>query len=436
MVLIANNLADVDVVSQAAADNAHVITYDATHDNLATITSMLQDLVAATGQQIDNLAIVGHGTQGNLVIGTDQIQYVSLATYSATFEALGQTLSQDAQIQFYGCSIAGDAVGQAMVDTIAVYTAADTFASTDTTGGNAHDWTLEYASRASVVMQSLLNVDALAGDNTPLAAPTLVKVTDTSGSSSVTSFVEVNGKAYFVGSDGVHTSTVFEYDPATGTTTLLDPTIMYASNLFAFNNSLYFRATDGAHGYELWTSNAGGTHIVKDINPVGDGLGSTPYFAGFDGKLFFSANNSTTSNNELWSTDGTDAGTKMVMEINPTTSGSNPGNLKVMGNSLYFWAYDPTYSGELWKTTSSGVADNLATTTVDESYTTVRLTDINPGTGDSGASNLTVFNDGAHGDKLYFTANNATYGRELWSTDGTNTVMVKDIYPNAGSRHG
>ena len=172
--------------------------------------------MTSTGHKIDNLAIVGHGTPGNLTVGTDQIQFFSLGNYSATFEALGQTLTEDAQIQFYGCSIAGDVTGQAMFDSIAVYTTADTFASTDTTGGNAHDWTLEYSSNASVAMHTVLNVDALAADNTPLAAPELVKDIDSSAGSSTTSFVEMGGKTYFVASDGLHQGNIWVYDPAGG----------------------------------------------------------------------------------------------------------------------------------------------------------------------------------------------------------------------------
>ena len=119
VVLISNNLADVQAISNAAPPDAKVITYDAQHDNLATITAMLQDLVATTGHKIDNLAIVGHGTEGVLTLGTDQIQFFSLDQYQPTFEALGQTLTENAQIEFYGCYLAADTAGQALVNRIA-----------------------------------------------------------------------------------------------------------------------------------------------------------------------------------------------------------------------------------------------------------------------------------------------------------------------------
>ncbi len=184
-----------------------------------------------------------------------------------------------------------------------------------------------------------------------------------------------------------------------------------------------------------------GTHMVKDIAP--NSSGTPENLIAFNGKLFFSASTTFDApsgavvNKELWQSDGTEAGTKLVKEINPltsgTTSGSNPGSFTVMDNTLFFWANDGTNNGELWKSTPNGGVDNLATTDVDESYTTQMVADIYVG-GSGSPSNLTVFNDGVHGNKLYFTATNATYGRELWSTDGTsaNTVMVKDILPGTG----
>ncbi|HRY36253.1 MAG TPA: peptidoglycan-binding protein [Candidatus Magasanikbacteria bacterium] len=62
---------------------------------------------------------------------------------------------------------------------------------------------------------------------------------------------------------------------------------------------------------------------------------------------------------------------------------------------------------------------------------TVLVKDINPG--DSGScfsDDLMVFNG-----VLYFTANDGTHGRELWKSDGTEegTVMVKDINLSGGS---
>ncbi len=375
VVLISNNLADVQAISNAAAPDAKVIVFDAANDNLATVTSMLQDVVNSTGHKIDNLAIVGHGTLGNLVVGTDQIQFVSLANYGATFEALGQTLSQDAQIQFYGCSVAGDGSGQAMFDSIAVYTAADTFASTDTTGGSAHDWTLEYASSSTVAMHSVLNVDALAAYSTSLAGPELVKDIDTSTGSSATSFVEMGGKTYFVASDGLHQGNIWVYDPAgAGTTTLLQAavgTYNSATSLTVVGSQLFFSASDDA-GTRNGTL---GDRWYRRRYPYGQGYrspasGTPENLKAFDGKLFFSASNNIDRPPGLPSTrrfgrvmaprPAPSSSWRSIHRRQERESGSNPGLFTQMGNTLFFWANDGANNGELWKSTPNGGVDNLA----------------------------------------------------------------------------
>src|SRR4028118_1584330 len=56
--------------------------------------------------------------------------------------------------------------------------------------------------------------------------------------------------------------------------------------------------------------------------------------------------------------------------------------------------------------------------------------DINPGSNSSDPENFINFNN-----TLYFTAEDATNGTELWKSDGTaaGTVLVKDIYPGTNS---
>jgi ELWxxDGT repeat protein len=62
---------------------------------------------------------------------------------------------------------------------------------------------------------------------------------------------------------------------------------------------LFFRADDGTTGRELWTSDgtAAGTTLVKDIHPAGD---SSPHnLTNVNGTLFFAAADGTTGI-ELW----------------------------------------------------------------------------------------------------------------------------------------
>jgi len=84
----------------------------------------------------------------------------------------------------------------------------------------------------------------------------------------------------------------------------------------AVNGKTVFFAFDQAHGKELWVTNGtqAGTQLLKDINPGTTGSAGI-YFAPFNGKLYFNANDGT-HGPELWVTDGTAAGTQLVKDIN------------------------------------------------------------------------------------------------------------------------
>ncbi len=136
-----------------------------------------------------------------------------------------------------------------------------------------------------------------------------------------------------------------------------------------------------------------------------------------DDVLFFVANDGI-HGRELWRSDGTTAGTRLLADIAPGSPSSDIRSAKVLNNDLYFVANDGTTGLELWKL-------DLAT----EQFGLVR--DIKSGVGQgSFPIDLTVF-DG----ELYFSAHDDTHGRELWKTNGTaaGTVLVTDLVPGSGS---
>ena len=78
--------------------------------------------------------------------------------------------------------------------------------------------------------------------------------------------------------------------------------------------------------------------MVKDINP-GSGSSIYPYvyFQNLNGTLFFSATDGT-HGYELWESNGTAAGTVMVTDIDSGSSGLSPKNLTVVNGTLFFSA--------------------------------------------------------------------------------------------------
>jgi ELWxxDGT repeat protein len=190
-----------------------------------------------------------------------------------------------------------------------------------------------------------------------------------------------------------------------------------------FHGRLYFMADDGVHGRELWQTDgtAPGTSMVMDINPGAApssyGPTGTPSIVVANNEMFFSADDGV-HGTELWVSDGTAAGSRMVTDINTAppfnaaeaNAGSNPLELTVMGDDVYFRADDGVHGYQLWK--SDGAAAG-----------TQMVSDINA-SGSGEVQYLTKLNK-----ELYFAANDGVHGSELWVSDGTaaGTHMVADI---------
>src|SRR5262245_40700819 len=94
-------------------------------------------------------------------------------------------------------------------------------------------------------------------------------------------------------------------------------------------------------------------YLVKDIDPsLGDRYELAPSsFAEVGGALLFSGcrwNGSSGGNCELWRTDGTAAGTRLVKDILPGQASSTPSALTVIGAQAYFRAAGQT-GEQIWK---------------------------------------------------------------------------------------
>jgi ELWxxDGT repeat protein len=131
----------------------------------------------------------------------------------------------------------------------------------------------------------------------------------------------------------------------------------YVPPFVEINGFVYFTADDGTNGRELWRSDGTkpGTRMVKDINPWGS---SNPrYLTVVDGTLFFQADDGI-QGVELFSSDGTEFGTGMVMDILPAGS-SNPSHLFAVDGLLYFQANDGMTGIELWRSDGTAMGTKL-----------------------------------------------------------------------------
>ncbi|MDC3267856.1 putative Ig domain-containing protein [bacterium] len=211
------------------------------------------------------------------------------------------------------------------------------------------------------------------------------------------------------GSPGSHPSLWKTDGTEAGTVRLTNPTYPGGPfGLSVMNDTLYF--CNGG----LWKSDGtiNGTMLVHQESGWGVCRGETTVV----GNTIYFAGTASVGNDgiELWKSDGTANGTVQVKDIRSGSPNSMPTDFIAMGNAVYFNANDGIHGRELWK--SDGTANG-----------TVLVKDLWNGTLDqtwNGAQQMTVI-----GNTLYFTSSTATYGNELWKSDGTTngTMLVKDI---------
>jgi ELWxxDGT repeat protein len=189
--------------------------------------------------------------------------------------------------------------------------------------------------------------DGTAG-GTKAVAPAGVATTAPSAPSA---YVVAGDRVFFSATDGKHGRELWVSDgSAAGTRLVRDVNPGSRDGVtgppYAADDRVYFVGTTPEHGAELWTSDGTeqGTRLVKDVRP-GVSTGTIGPMAYFDGKLYFFADDGTAIGQELWSTDGTEQGTKLVADLDPTPNniGYSPRNLGVYGGRLVFNARDTDY---------------------------------------------------------------------------------------------
>lgn len=186
-------------------------------------------------------------------------------------------------------------------------------------------------------------------------------------------------------------------------------------DLTKFNGKLFFTAESGLEGRELWSTDgtAAGTLILKDIFQGRPSSNPENLFV-YNGKLYFSADDGT-NGIELWATDGTASGTQILKDINSYGDGT-PGLFTISNGNLFFTANDSLHGVELWMTDGTTAGTNL-------------VKDISSGVDDSYPRYLTDLNG-----KLVFNAHDGNQ-IEPWISDGTTagTQILKDINPGNGN---
>jgi len=168
-----------------------------------------------------------------------------------------------------------------------------------------------------------------------------------------------------------------------------------------------------SYGAEYWVTDGteAGTHILKDINPgLFDGVSRESVLLG--SKLIFQGTEPG-AGSELWITDATEAGTLLLKDINPGATGSMPSGFASLGDKVIFGATESAHGAEVWITDGTLEGTKL-------------LTDIVPGPTGSEARHFK-----AGMNYVFFSAYDGVNGWALWRTDGTpeGTLRIIDAIP-------
>jgi ELWxxDGT repeat protein len=184
------------------------------------------------------------------------------------------------------------------------------------------------------------------------------------------------------------------------------------SGFIQAGNRFFFGASDLRHGRELWVSDGTqtGTRLLRDIH-LGEHASDPAQFTVMDGILYFTAYDGWTR--RLWRSDGTPGGTRLVSEQGPAAEAET--SHAVLNGALYFSGGESLEVG-LWKTDGTAAG-------------TVQVKDLAPN-GYSSVWGLQNVNG-----TLYFLGYEEAHGTELWKSDGTEagTELVVDLTPGGDS---
>lgn len=235
-------------------------------------------------------------------------------------------------------------------------------------------------------------------------------------------FTKVGNSVFFAASDTVHGRELWKCDLTTFATTLVKdirPTSASSSphSLAECNGKLLFVCNADAstiNGDELWVSDGtnAGTKLLMDVVPGKGASGIDGSITTVSGIAYFDANATTGSGAVPWRSDGTTAGTYQL--VNPGTSFAYPGAFTSYGGSTYFFMRTGNSSGEysLWKSTGTSavlIKERVAR----------RLPDV-----------VVIANN-----RMFFRGYDSTSGEEVWKSDGTaaGTVRVTEVGPGSAS---
>lgn len=185
-------------------------------------------------------------------------------------------------------------------------------------------------------------------DGTP-SGTVLYDLTAGTGSSSPTGFTSFAGRLFFSAN-----SQLWSLTDTQAPAEFFAPNssgVSYVHSLTVVGSIMFFAATDGVDGRELWVTTGDPTDpsATRQAYDIEDGAGdSNPmWLTAFGSRVYFAATTGA-GGTELWSSNGF-GNASQVADLADGGDSSEPNDLTVFAGSLYLFAND----GELWRVTDS-----------------------------------------------------------------------------------
>lgn len=261
-----------------------------------------------------------------------------------------------------------------------------------------------------------------------------------------------NGRAFFWANDGtddgISTVQIWASDgTADGTVKLNDANVVSGTyDIKTAGNLAYFRARSTYSGGELWCSDGtrAGTHMVEDLYETTADVGSPDtqdnhitLLGELNGQMMFAAEKRVIeliderktqtyyTGIELFKTGG--SGATLVKDINMQSC-----NQQYYCTGQSYPRNGLSYNGRMIFSAHNGVGNSELYITDGSEEGTYLVKDINPSVSSSIDPHCAI-TDRFGKSIFFFSANDGTYGREYWRTDGTEggTYMLEDIAPDS-----
>ncbi|MCF0074906.1 DUF4347 domain-containing protein [Dyadobacter sp. CY261] len=178
VVIIDKSLEDYQELARSSRQNTRVILVENTDTGFADLEKEIGTL-----HDVARLHILTHGTNGNFVLGRQQLNEDNINRFSRFWKAVSQSFaSEKSELLIYSCQLAGSRGGKSFVDRLHALLGVSVASSDDNTGSSESggNWDLEYIAGRLIKDHVLKYLDykgllipyfsALEGSNSPFDA--------------------------------------------------------------------------------------------------------------------------------------------------------------------------------------------------------------------------------------------------------------------------